>query len=105
MHPKPTDAEREAAEQSIHIKTTEAFGQAKTEAVKSIMVFVFFVLMSVPFMAGMPLNQFFRPWGQLSLIGCALAFGWVLLAGSNLLSTWSFKRSVEKLVSSLHDEE
>jgi hypothetical protein len=56
-------------------------------------------------MAGMPLNQFFRPWGQLSLIGCALAFGWVLLAGSNLLSTWSFKRSVEKLVSSLHDEE
>ena len=44
-------------------------------------VFVACAVLTVPFMAGMPMHSFFRPWGQLLLICVALSFSW---AGSRV---------------------
>jgi len=96
--PEPTEAEVEAAEQSIRVKTTEAVRAARQRVTKSSIVFLFLVLATAPFMGGMPLNSVFRPWGQLLLIGCAFAFAWAMIACSSLVVTWSYKRDLEKLL-------
>jgi hypothetical protein len=103
--PEPTEAEVEAAEQSIRSKATESVQQAKAKAVKGLMVLLLFVLASAPFMAGMPLNRAFRPWGQLLLFCCVLAFAWAMMVCLGLVFAWSFKKNAEKLLASLHDSD
>jgi len=101
--PEPSRAEVEAAEQSIRSKTTEAVRQAKAKAITSLLLFLFLVIVSIPFAAGMILHPFFRPWGQLSLIAMALSLAWAILACSHFLLARSFRRSAEKLLDSLED--
>jgi hypothetical protein len=103
--PEPTEAELEAAEQSIRSKTADAVQRAKTRVIKSILILLLLALASVPFMHGMPLNPIFQPWGQLLLIGSALAFAWAMIASSSFVFARSFKKSAEKLLSSLHDSD
>jgi hypothetical protein len=55
-------------------------------------------------MHGMPLNSIFRPWGQLLLVGCALAFAWAMITSFGLISTWSFKRDTGKLLNRSRDQ-
>jgi hypothetical protein len=69
----PTEAEVQAAEESIRVKTAESIRRAKATLVRSAFVFLCLLALMVPFMAGMPMNSFFRPWGQLLLIACSLA--------------------------------
>ena len=101
--PEPTQAEVKAAEESIRAKTTQSVRRAKAQAVKSLVMFLALVLASVPFMAGMPLNSAFRPWGQLILFAAAIAFAWALLACSSFALALSYKKKAEKFLSSLHD--
>jgi len=53
---------------------------------------------AVPFMAGMPLNHLFRPWGQLLLVGCTLAFASSAFAVLGFASARSYKRGLEEIL-------
>jgi hypothetical protein len=103
--PEPTEAELEAAELTIRSKTADAVQRAKTRAIKSTLAFLLLVLASFPFMHGMPLNPIFRPWGQLLLVGTALAFCWAMIECSSFVSARSFRKGAEKLLNGLHDSE
>jgi hypothetical protein len=103
--PEPTEAELAAAEQGIRSKTADAVQRAKTRALKSLLIFLLLALASVPFMHGMPLNSGFQPWGQVLLIGCALAFAWTMIESSSFVFARSFQKSAEKLLNGPRDSE
>jgi cation transport ATPase len=99
----PTEAEVQAAEESIRVKTAESVRRAKATLVRSVFVFLCLLALTVPFMAGMPMNSFFQPWGQLLLIACYLALAFSGFAFSGFLTVRSYKRSLEKWMASLHE--
>ena len=103
--PESTEAEVEAAERIIRENTALSVQKAKRNATKSVTVFVACAVLTVPFMAGMPMHSFFRPWGQLLLICVALSFSWAGLACMGVLSAQSYHREAAKFLDSLHDDE
>ena len=96
--PEPTQAQVEAAEASIRQKTAEAVRIAKAKATKSLLIFLSTIAISVPFSAGMPLNVYFIPWGQLALIVSGLAFALAVFTCSGMVTTWLYKRDLERLL-------
>ena len=103
--PEPTEAEVQAAEMSIRQKTTDAVQAAKRKARISLIALVVTFGFSVPFSAGMPLNAYFRPWGQLLILGCAAAFLASVMSCVFVLIAWRYKRDMEKMLDSLHEPE
>lgn len=96
--PGPTQAHVEAAEASIREKTTEAVRIAKARATKSLLLFLSTIVISVPFSAGMPLNVYFRPWGQLAIIVSGLSFAFAVFTCSGVVITWLYKRDLARLL-------
>lgn len=103
--PEPTDAEVHAAEMSIRRKTTDAVQAAKRKARNSLIAFVVTFACSVPFLAGLPLNSHFRPWGQLLLITCGVSFMASVVSCVFLMNAWLYKRDMEKMLDLPHEPE
>ena len=101
--PEPTEAEVHAAEESIRVKTAESVRRAKRTFVKSFIAFLSLALLSVPFMAGMPLHSFFRPWGQVLVAGCSIVFAFLILSFSGLLAARSYKQSLQRWLDTRHE--
>jgi hypothetical protein len=98
--PEPTEAEVLAAEESIRFKTAESVRQAKLTLFKSLAMFLFLAIATMPFIAGMPLNRLFRPWGQLLLVGSTLAFASSAFAVLGFVSARSYKKALEGMLES-----
>ena len=98
--PEPTEAEVPAAEENLRTKTAEAVRQAKSTLFKSLSIFLFLMIANVPFMARMPLNRLFRPWGQLLLIGSTLAFANSAFAVLGFASVRSYKKALAGMLES-----
>lgn len=103
--PEPTQAEIEAAERGILEKTAKAVQRAKRKARNSLVALLLTVGISVPFMAGMPLNAHFRPWGQLAILACGAAFFISVLACSGVVIAWLYKRDMRKWLDSARESE
>ena len=61
--------------------------------------------LNVPFVHGMPLNSYFFPWGQLTLILFALAFAAALFICSAFAIAWFYQRKTENLLRSIDPPE
>jgi hypothetical protein len=103
--PEPTQAEIEEAERSIREKTTRAVKQAKRKLICGLLTLVLAAGISVPFMAGMPLHRYFRPWGQLAILTCGAAFFFSVIACTGMVTTWQYKRDLTKWLDSLREPE
>ena len=101
--PEPTEAEVQAAEESIRIKTAESVRKAKMTLVKSLIAFLSLILLTVPFMAGMPLHSFFRPWGQILVGGCSIVSAFLVLSFAGFLAARSYKRSLQRWLDTRHE--
>ena len=95
---EPTEAQVEAAEESIRMKTNAAVQQSKAKAKISLLRLAMVSGASIPFLYGMPLHSYFRPVGQIFLFFSVVAVFGALIDGWGLWVAWSFRRSMEKLL-------
>lgn len=89
----------------VRVKTAESVRQAKSTLFKSLATFFSLACATAacataPFLAGMPLNRLFRPWGQLLILGCTLAVASSAFAVLCFASVRSYKRALEKMLGS-----
>jgi len=62
-----------------------------------------FLVVFIPgtlFMKGMPLNRYFRPWGQLMIGVAAVFFNVLLVVSSGFLSNWWYRRKMLEFLDS-----
>ena len=60
------------------------------------------IVLTAPFVRGMPLNTYFFPWGQITVALSALALAGALAACPGFALTWFYQRRAEKLPRSMH---
>jgi pyruvate/2-oxoglutarate dehydrogenase complex dihydrolipoamide acyltransferase (E2) component len=99
------DAEVSAAEHAIRLKASEAVRTARSGAKRSVLLLLVAAALNVPFVHGMPLNSYFFPWGQLTLILFALAFAAALFTCPAFAIAWFYQRKTEKLLRSIDPPE
>ncbi len=100
-----SEAEVQAAEKSIRYKTHEALQHSKRNTKRCAQILLMVICIDVPFFRGMPLNAYFRPWGQLLTTTAALMSMLTLLGCFGMLMLRRYKRDMDKLLDGLHDEQ
>lgn len=69
---------------------------AATKAKKTWLFFILTIIAVTPFMAPFPLNVYWRPWGEIFLLICALGFFMTVLNTAFWFSEWHARREMEK---------
>jgi hypothetical protein len=82
----------EAFEIVVKQRSALAFSKAK----KTWLFFILTVIAVTPFMAPLPLNVYWSPWGQTVLLVCVFAFFMTVLNTAFWWSEWYTRRQMEK---------
>ena len=69
---------------------------AASKAKKTWLFFILTIIALTPFMAPFPLNVYWRPWGEIFLLICALAFFMTVLNTAFWFREWYGRREMEK---------